>query len=160
MLRNTRHRDAIELIPPHSPGGLLPVEVPVLRGSDVLFKRQAALCQELRKNEGLDPEGPLLPSSLEGGEELLRADERLRVLEHRAMNVGEQELAPWRRSRTPAQGGIDSGFGEVVRHAFPEEESACRLPVASDGHRLLELTLIEICGDEANMLREYGEGTL
>src|SRR2546426_1628914 len=114
MIANAGKRNSIELVPPHLACGVPEVALPILRRAHIAHERQAAFGEEPRQLAWFDPECQLLAGTLEGSEQILRADEGAGPRQYVAVNVREEEEAAGRRARAPPQGGIDSGFRQVV----------------------------------------------
>jgi len=122
-------RDAIELVAAHDSADARQISRPVLRAPDVSLELQSALPEEVRKPGRVQAEGPLFAGFLQGREECLGARKGSRVVENRAIDVGEQELASRGGSRAPSQRRVDGGFGQIVGDALPKDERArlCRI---------------------------------
>src|SRR5207245_670591 len=130
-------------MPAHLACRVLEVALSILFSTDIALQEQAAFRKELPKFVWFDPERQLLANLRQRGEKPLRPDEGAWLREHIAVNIREEQQTTGRRVRAPPQGGSDSGFGQVVRDAFPENERARRLMVAIfPGLKLGKLHLI------------------
>src|SRR5262249_37028935 len=101
--------------------------------------------------------GPRLALPPERAEEPSRPHERLRVVQHAPVYVGEDDLASPHGGREPAKGRINRRRRQVIGDALPNEEGAAGRVEAPVPHELLQVTLIEVGGNVVYVWRSRGE---
>ena len=89
---------------------------------EVLFELEPARAEVRRELGRVEPERERLAELLHVRDRLGTAREERLAVDHRAVDVGEQERLA--RARGEAQRGVDGGLVEIVRDALPEQQRA------------------------------------
>src|SRR5262249_29248161 len=134
MALGAGQRDPVELVTARFTTPPSQIPCAIVNGAEILDEVKASDGEVTRHLRGVEPKGPRLGRPPECAEERSRSLERLGVVQHAPVYIGEDHLASPRRGSKPAEGPIDCRRRQVVRNAFPNEKGAASRIIAAACH--------------------------